>query len=137
MIFHNSDGHYSCLRIYVATMILFCCSQTMAQTVDEAWNAAPPTNDTVWAQKYAANVDRADGGDGAKYKVSTYSGNWGSSAEFGWHHWCAMTAHTANGDRGTGWNLYSTGTDPVSTKSYWRVTYYNISSWGVTCYDVL
>lgn len=115
----------------------FICNGASAG-VDDVWAASPATNDSKWAQANAAPVNPSHSGSGgAKYQISTYSGSWGSSADFGWHHWCSLTAHTANGDRGTGWNVHTTAFDPITTKSYWRVTYYNISSWGATCYDEL
>ena len=133
----SSDNGLSRYAWPFVISMLFICGGASAG-VDDVWNASPATQDTQWAQAYAAPVNPSNSGSGgAKYQISTYSGNWGSSADFGWHHWCSMTAHTANGDRGTGWNLHTTGFDPGTTKSYWRVTYYNISSWGATCYDVL
>ncbi|MEV3801931.1 hypothetical protein RI528_00060 [Aeromonas veronii] len=133
----SSDNGLSRYKVVLVGILLLTCKSVTAG-VDDVWNAAPPTYDTAWAQQWAGSVIPANnGGEGAKYKIFTYRGDWGSAADFGWHHWCALTAHTANGDRGTGWNVHATSFDPSTSKSYWRVTYYNLSSWGATCYDVL
>lgn len=61
-------------------------------------------------------------------KLSYYSGQWGSYANFGKHAFCALTTHEANGDRGTGWYL-------SQEQGNWHMRYYNLSAWGVTCFD--
>lgn len=61
-------------------------------------------------------------------KLSYYSGQWGSYANFGKHVFCALTTHEANGDRGTGWYL-------SQEQGNWHMRYYNLSAWGVTCFD--
>ncbi|WP_141108953.1 hypothetical protein [Aeromonas veronii] len=132
----NDNGLSRYKEPFVMFMLLFCVSVN-AKTVDEVWAATPYSQDTQWAQGNLGPVNPSHNGGSTKYQIFNYSGSWGSAADFGWHHWCSMTAHTANGDRGTGWNLHTTSFDPATTKSYWRVTYYNISSWGATCYDVL
>ena len=131
------DNGLSRYTITYVVFLSFFCGRVQAG-IDDVWAASPATQDTAWAQQYAAPVNPAiSGGGGVKYQISTYRGDWGNSADFGWHHWCALTAHTANGDRGTGWNVFSAGFDAATTKSHWKVTYYNLSSWGATCYDVM
>lgn len=128
----------SLLKRVVVIMAFQCASMSPAiATIDDVWNSTPPTNDGLWAHQNSKTMSPGTSSDGGNYKISSYSGNWGSSADFGWHHWCALTAHTANGDRGTGWNIYPASFDASTGKSLWKVTYYNLSSWGATCYDVM
>lgn len=123
------------IRLTILSLLVFS-SIANAQSIDEAWNSSPSICDAACGQSQLAGVSPGISSSG-NYKISTYRGDWGSSADFGWHHWCALTAHTANGDRGTGWNIYPASFDASTGKSWWQVTYYNLSSWGATCYDVL
>ena len=69
-----------------------CCSVT-AQTVDEAWAASPASQDTQWAQAYAAPVNPSNSGgqseflksDNGYYKDPTtgYIQQWGYTSARG------------------------------------------------------
>lgn len=48
-------------------VLLACCSGATTAGVDDVWNAAPATQDTAWAQQYAAPVNPANNGAGLQW----------------------------------------------------------------------
>lgn len=54
--------------------LLICCSGPALAGVDDAWNASPATQDTSWAQTYAAPVNPSNSGSGLTWGPIIESG---------------------------------------------------------------
>lgn len=65
------NGLSRCKGFLVATLFLFCNDSFSG--VDEVWNASPATQDTAWAQQYAAPVNPMISGAGGR--VDLFNGS--------------------------------------------------------------
>ena len=83
-------------RLLMAAL-LACCSGAAAAGVDDVWAASPATQDTQWAQVYAAPVNPINSGGGKPkiYKDSITS--YGETAKnLGHHDSCVISSFFAD-----------------------------------------
>lgn len=58
----SDNGLSRCRAAVVTAALLLCCNGNALAGVDDAWNASPATQDTSWAQVYAAPVNPSNNG---------------------------------------------------------------------------
>ncbi|MFQ1831834.1 hypothetical protein ACK362_17805 [Aeromonas veronii] len=67
----SSDNGLSRYLVPIVSFVFLYCCQARA-SVDDVWNATPPTYDSAWAQQYAGEV--GPGNSGSSIRKVLYSG---------------------------------------------------------------
>ncbi|MCF5901240.1 hypothetical protein [Aeromonas veronii] len=70
MNFSIDNGLSRCRAAVVTAALLLCCNGNALAGVDDAWNASPATQDTSWAQVYAAPVNPSNNGGQGEFLKS-------------------------------------------------------------------
>ena len=129
MNFSIDNGLSRCKAAAVAAALLLCCSGAATAGVDDAWNASPATQDTSWAQAYAAPVNPSNsGGGGGEAVFYSISAGWGQTksqqlVSTQTHH-CALSISQSRNDNHVNTDVYQSG-------GYWFLRLYSVGNAGV------